>query len=155
MKTVLIMASRAALAGFGVVALAACAPSGGESEAAAEDSSAASPLPAQALSVGTFGKVCGADIADFCSEVLPGSGRLQACLYAHQDLISDECFAANEQTGVMLETVFDGYYAFLEVCNADLNTVCSEVEQGGGAQLQCLKDNMSAISAECAANISK
>ena len=155
MKNVSIMWSRAALVGVGALSLAACAPSGGEGETGAEDTSAEADLPAQALSVGTFGKVCGADIADFCSEVLPGSGRLQSCLYAHQDLISDECFAANEQTGVMLETVFDGYYAFLEVCNADLNKVCSEVEQGGGAQLQCLKDNMSAISADCAANISK
>ncbi|MEL6487913.1 MAG: cysteine rich repeat-containing protein, partial [Pseudomonadota bacterium] len=121
MKNVLITWSRAALTGVGAVALAACAQSGGESETVTEETSAAAGLPPEALSVGTFGKVCGADIADFCSEVLPGSGRLQSCLYAHQDLISDECFAANEQTGVMLETVFDGYYAFLEVCNADLN----------------------------------
>ena len=127
-----------------------CAPA---EDGADTDSEAVEATDASADAADGFTRACGADIADVCSEVMPGDGRIQACLYAHQDTISDACFAATEQSGVILERMFDRYNGLYQACGADLQTHCADAEFGGGNQLMCLNDNISEISEECAAEL--
>lgn len=94
---------------------------------------------------------CSADVTEFCAEVQPGEGRLAACLYAHTDLISDDCYAATEPTSLILERLFDRIQIVAESCEADITAYCSSVPAGGGQLYECLKTNRSALQPACAA----
>ena len=37
---------------------------------------------------------CAKDLETYCGAVTPGNGRTYACIYAHEDKVSDECDAA-------------------------------------------------------------
>lgn len=127
-----------------------CAPAEDGADANTE---AVEATDASADSADGFNQACGADIADVCSEVTPGDGRIQACLYAHQDTITDACFAATEQSGVILERVFDRYNGLYEACGADIQTHCGDVEFGGGNLIMCLNENLAEVSEGCTAEL--
>jgi hypothetical protein len=38
----------------------------------------------------------------------------------------------------------------MQVCRTDLQTLCANVEKGGGAKMRCLRDNQAKVSAPCA-----
>ena len=120
---------------------------GGQAQRAADESAAPELDPASLA--GMLGKNCGEDIAKYCSRVLPGDGRVQSCLYAHQDMITDSCFEVTEQSSVMLERLFDEFNGFYNACAADLNTHCSDIDAGSGAQIACLAENVDDISLAC------
>ena len=46
---------------------------------------------------------CESDIANFCSQVTPGNGRLLHCMAAHEDKISGQCSYALYQAASLLE----------------------------------------------------
>jgi hypothetical protein len=96
-----------------------------------------------------FDQACNIDIEKFCSNVLPGDGRIASCLYAHTDVLDDACFEATSQIGVILEDIFDYMEAFWIACQSDLNQVCQGVETGGGRVIDCLQENQMNISAGC------
>ena len=98
-----------------------------------------------------FDQACRSDVEQYCAKVQPGDGRVASCLYAHTDLLTDECYAATSQIGVILEGVFDGIEAFYAACTADLREFCPGKQPGGGEQLSCLRENMASISPGCAA----
>ncbi|MEM7269375.1 MAG: cysteine rich repeat-containing protein [Pseudomonadota bacterium] len=94
-------------------------------------------------------EACSAEVADFCEEVQPGEGRLAACLYAHTDLLGDECFAATAVSSVILERLFDRIQVVAESCEADIAELCGDEPAGAGRVYACLRDNKSNLSASC------
>lgn len=98
---------------------------------------------------------CAADIAELCPQVLPGDGRIAACLYAHTDLISDECYAATSQIGLILERFFDRLASTYEVCAEEIQSLCSTaVENGMGIGL-CLLAKQSQVNDQCIQSVSR
>ncbi len=51
------------------------------------------------LSAQSIFESCAKDLEVYCSQVTPGDGRISACIYAHEDKVSDECDAATENFG--------------------------------------------------------
>lgn len=94
-------------------------------------------------------KACLADMAKFCSAVNLGEGRMLACLYAHEDQISEQCDEAVADTSDMLDSFMFTLNEALGQCAKDIETTCSGVAAGGGRILSCLKKNAPKVSAEC------
>ncbi|MEM6621541.1 MAG: cysteine rich repeat-containing protein [Pseudomonadota bacterium] len=114
---------------------------------------AAMAIPATAQSQGLF-EACGTDIEELCANVEPGEGRISACLYAHNSVLSDQCHAATEPVALLLERVFDRMQATYAACGEDIAEFCGDIAPGGGRVLQCLKANGETISVGCSAAIS-
>lgn len=110
------------------------------------------PGPARAQSL--F-EACDADITARCADVQPGNGRLAACLYAHEDKLSDGCDAAIAEVADMLDQVFEVYRYAKQECRADIETLCAGVAKGGGRIMSCLKENAGKLSAECGGVLSR
>ncbi|WP_210208159.1 hypothetical protein [Rhodoplanes roseus] len=106
---------------------------------------AAGPAAAQApLRVQARGAVaaCAADYRALCPGVMPGGGRIVACLNAQAEKLSQPCFQALAAQGLAVA-------AALRLCRADVERVCAGVPLGGGRALGCLLGNRDRISAAC------
>lgn len=96
-------------------------------------------------------EVCAADVQQYCSNVVPGNGRLAACLYAHSQVISDGCFDGTFEASSQLELFFDLIVTVTATCAPDLETHCADSAAGGGERYQCLKENIAKLSPTCSA----
>lgn len=96
-----------------------------------------------------FDALCGADVEKYCPQVLPGDGRIAACLYAHTDLLEDGCYDVTERVGVVLEGLFDALEDFFSACQVDLELYCPDAKAGTGEQVSCLRENSGNISSGC------
>ncbi len=101
-------------------------------------------LPAQ----GIF-EACGSDLDTFCSKVKPGNGRFAACLYAHEDQISDACDAAVGEMADLIDMMFETIRFVKQECGADIQEKCGEVDIGGGRIFRCLADQRDTLSESC------
>ena len=84
---------------------------------------------------------CADDIGQYCSAVEPGNGRIAACLYAHEQVVSDSCDIATAEMSDILDTMFATIRVTFEQCGADIENYCSDVSAGGGRVLACLAGN--------------
>lgn len=96
-----------------------------------------------------FHDSCKSDLETYCQFVTPGDGRIAACLYAHQDRISEPCYAATAGVDTLLEAVFDRLKVTYEACAADIQTHCADVAVGGGRILACLVKNAADVEPAC------
>ena len=92
---------------------------------------------------------CSKDIEIYCSQVTPGDGRLSACIYAHEDKVSDECDAATENLSTLLDWFLETVRYTLDQCADDIQTYCAGTEFGGGRILSCLANKTSQIADGC------
>ncbi|MFV0369475.1 MAG: cysteine rich repeat-containing protein [Hyphomicrobiaceae bacterium] len=96
---------------------------------------------------------CDGDISTYCPQVTPGNGRVAMCLMAHEDKISSKCF------WTMLEVAqgFAGAESNLEnaaeICKSDIKEHCGSVEPGEGRIAQCIDENESKLTPDCAAEL--
>ncbi|MEM6847950.1 MAG: cysteine rich repeat-containing protein [Pseudomonadota bacterium] len=97
---------------------------------------------------------CADDIGKYCSAVEAGHGRIAACLYAHELVISDSCDIATAEMSDILDTMFATIRVTFEQCSADIENHCSAVRAGGGRVLACLAGNASKLTDGCAALVS-
>lgn len=107
---------------------------------------ATSTPPAQAQSVFD---ACETDIQSYCADVTPGNGRLTACMYAHEDKLSESCDAAVGEMADIIDVVFERLRYVKQQCGADIATLCSDVAIGQGRVFSCLHENRSSLSASC------
>lgn len=98
-------------------------------------------------------KSCAADVKEFCSTVTPGDGRLLLCITAHEDKISDACFTTLIDVGDSVQLTLSSVKRASEVCASEIDSLCSDVEIGGGQIAQCLINNKSKLSAPCSAEV--
>jgi hypothetical protein len=103
-------------------------------------------LPAHAQSV--F-QACEVDIDHYCADVTPGSGRLTACIYAHEDRLSDSCDAAVAETADVITVIFNRLRNVRIQCAGDVAKLCDEVAIGEGRIFACLHENKASLSEGC------
>lgn len=99
--------------------------------------------------------LCEEEIATCCSDVELGSGRLAACLYAHDASLSAGCFNAVADEIDILATVFESLRYARQECGEDLARLCAGVPAGQGRLISCLADQADALSQGCAAVVAE
>ena len=92
---------------------------------------------------------CKAEIESYCKDVTPGEGRLVACLYAHEDKLSNRCEYAIYEAATQLQRALNALTYMANECRDDLKTYCSDIAPGEGRLMQCLDKNKDKISARC------
>lgn len=95
------------------------------------------------------GRACGKEIDDFCERVTPGEGRVISCVMAFEDQLSDGCRMALFDIATLIgstETFFE--YA-AEVCEPDIETLCSDVEPGEGRIASCMLEQKASAGPQC------
>lgn len=94
-------------------------------------------------------EACKPDIKKYCDEVTLGDGRLAACLYAHEDKVSDTCaffiYRVVEQVQQDMQTL----NLIADQCIDDIEKNCKGVEPGEGRILKCLDKNEKKVSSNC------
>jgi len=90
---------------------------------------------AQTMDRASMMSACRGDYFQHCSFVMPGGGRIMACLGEVIDQISPSC--------ARLVTAATS-------CAPDVKEFCGEVEPGGGRMQTCLRAHQDALSAPCA-----
>jgi len=94
-------------------------------------------------------EACKADIDHYCDTVTIGNGRLMACLYAHENKISEDCDNATDDILAILDTVLAKIVDVQSQCISEIKKFCSDVKYGEGRILTCLKDNSSSLAEDC------
>ena len=92
---------------------------------------------------------CESDIANYCSQVTPGNGRLLHCMAAHEDKISGQCSYALYRAASLLEQLAVAISYVAEACGTDIETHCSDVANGENRVLSCLVEHDSALTVSC------
>ena len=110
--------------------------------------------PGQAAAQSVF-EACGEDIANHCKAVTPGDGRIFACLYAHEDKISESCDAVTDDVANLLDVFFEIIRYTNQECRADIERHCLDVELGGGRIFSCLKSHKAELTSDCSAVIER
>ena len=101
-------------------------------------------------SVGEMVKsACQADLDKYCTQVTPGHQRLLACIYAHEDKISNRCTYALYDAAIALERAVAGLSYVAQQCEADIVKLCGDVVPGEGRILACLDEKKSDVSSLC------
>ena len=94
-------------------------------------------------------KGCKKELVSYCSTVTPGRGRIAACLFAHNDKLSEQCDGALEVGMVQLSIILSTVSYVVEQCYSDLDEYCEGVVIGGGRIQQCLSQNRDKLEQSC------
>ena len=100
---------------------------------------AASEVQAQ-MTASAVRSACRGEYWRYCSGVLPGGGRIAACLDRHIEALNRDCAAA-----VLL----------VSRCAGDYRRLCAGVTPGSGEVRACLSEHRAQLSAPCAAIVAK
>ncbi len=92
---------------------------------------------------------CAKDLETYCAAVTPGNGRALACIYAHEDKVSDECDAATENAASLLDWFFETMRYVYDQCADDVQKHCAGTEFGGGRIFSCLNEKSSELTDAC------
>ena len=98
-------------------------------------------------------KACAADIKNFCGKVTPGEGRLALCMLAHEDQVSDVCFATVFDVADNIDLALSNISRAADVCEEEIDKHCASIEPGGGRIAQCLIDKESELASACRAEV--
>lgn len=104
--------------------------------------------PGRATAQSVF-EACGEDVANHCEAVTPGHGRIFACLYAHEDKISESCDAVIVDVANQLDLFFELIRYAKQECRTDIEKHCMDVETGGGRIYSCLKSHKAELTSDC------
>jgi hypothetical protein len=99
--------------------------------------------------VETVATGCKTEIETYCKDVTPGQGRVLACLYAHNDKLSNKCEYALYHSAAQLERAVNALSYVVNECADDLDRFCQNVQVGEGRLLQCLQKNDAKVSSRC------
>ena len=89
---------------------------------------------------------CAEDVAKFCSDVMPGGGRIGRCLKANKSEVSQAC---KDSIAGLGEKVRDARSA----CEDDTFKFCRNVRAGRGRLIRCLKRHEGELSEACQAKV--
>ena len=99
--------------------------------------------------VETVAKGCEKEISTYCKDVVPGEGRVLACLYAHEYSLSGQCDYALYDAAAQLERFVAALTYVANECDEDLDKYCANIAPGQGRLLDCLKKNKKKIQKRC------
>ncbi|MEM7227132.1 MAG: hypothetical protein AAF495_29460 [Pseudomonadota bacterium] len=108
----------------------------------------AAPAGAQTL-VQDVARKCQVEIKTYCSQVLPGGGRILACFYAHGDKLSPQCEYALFDASARLERAIAAITYVANECEDEIDEYCANIQPGGGNIAQCLLANDSNLGKHC------
>lgn len=91
---------------------------------------------------------CAADVQRLCQGIVPGGGRLHACLKSNADRLSPACRQELAQAAQRAREVH-------ERCQADVWQFCQGIVPGQGRILACLKSHEAELSPPCAAEFGR
>lgn len=91
-------------------------------------------------STDTVTKGCETELKTYCSNVALGKGRRTACLYGHNDKLSEECGNALSKSAAELQQFHYGVGYASSECKKDIQEHCSDAIPGEGRILNCLMD---------------
>jgi len=94
-------------------------------------------------------EACAPDLEKYCSNVTPGDGRIMACLYAHEDQISDSCDAQIADVADVLDGFLGTIGNALAICLPDIQKHCADTKLGQGRVLSCLNKKSSELTTDC------
>jgi hypothetical protein len=94
-------------------------------------------------------KACNKELTTFCKGVVPGEGRVLACLYAFEDKVSDKCAYAVYDAVDQLERAVAALKFAAGECKEDLQKYCADVKPGQGRGLACINKNEKSVSQRC------
>jgi hypothetical protein len=92
---------------------------------------------------------CKTELDTYCKGVIPGEGRILACLYAYQDKLSNRCEYALYDAAAQLEKAIVALTYLANECRDDLKAYCSDVKPGEGRLIDCIGKNKDKISDRC------
>lgn len=98
---------------------------------------------------------CQSELDTYCQNVIPGEGRLAACIYAHSNKLSQRCVSALYDSFEELENAVVNLAGFVKACRVDVKQFCPDVVVGEGRMLACLQQNQKKISAPCSEVLKK
>jgi len=90
---------------------------------------------------------CKADMAKLCPDATEGQ-QATNCLKENVQDLSAGC---KEN----IEMLIGALQSFGEACGADVQSLCADVNPGGGRILKCLKENQASVSAVCIGFLTK
>jgi hypothetical protein len=104
---------------------------------------------AQQNLVETVADGCKQEIENYCKDVVPGQGRVLACLYARSDKLSSKCEYALYDAAAQLERAVSKLSYVVNECADDLDRFCQNVRAGEGRLLKCIEKNEAKVSTRC------
>jgi hypothetical protein len=110
---------------------------------------AAGPLMAAEDIVEQVATGCASEIEQYCSQVVPGNGRLVACFFAHEDKLSGQCQYALYDASAQLEHAVSALNYLASQCKADIDAHCAGIQPGEGLILECLDKKSESVSSKC------
>jgi Cysteine rich repeat len=96
-------------------------------------------------------KACETDIKTYCSKVTLGDGRLLACMYAHEDKLSEQCDVAVADAADQLDWFLSSVREAIATCAPDIEKHCADVAAGQGRIYACLRIKKDEIGDDCKA----
>ena len=97
----------------------------------------------------TFLQACNTEFFKYCQDVTPGDGREFACIYAHEDQLSNRCENALYDAAQQLETAVAELAYLAAECDADIEKHCAHVEPGEGRIMDCMEPHLNAVNKHC------
>lgn len=105
---------------------------------------------------------CRGEVEKFCKDVKPGGGRILKCLKSHHDELSEECKESFDEKMEKLkerrekrkerrEKKNPNGGKFEEACGDDVQKYCSNIEEGHGSIIGCLRQHTDQLSPSCKA----
>lgn len=89
---------------------------------------------------------CTADLAQFCSDIPPGSGSVQRCLQRHEAQLSPGCRA---RRAAVERRIRDIVREFVRACEQDMERLCGDIKQGEGRILACMLRQQDDLTSRC------
>ena len=99
--------------------------------------------------VETVANGCKTELEKYCHQIIPGQGRVLACLYAYGDKLSSKCEYALYDAAVQLERAVAALSYVANECDADMEKYCGAIEPGEGRLLECLEKHDKEVSRRC------
>ena len=91
---------------------------------------------------------CKADVQRLCPDVDPEGQQAMTCLKENVQELSLGC---KEN----VEKLIGALQSFGEACGEDVQTLCADINPGGGRILKCLKENQASVSPGCIGFLTK
>ena len=92
---------------------------------------------------------CKQELSDYCGTVTPSRGRIAACLFAHNDKLSEQCQLTFEIGVLQLTQILTTVSYVIEQCSDDIDQYCEDVVVGGDRLRQCLADHRDELASNC------
>ena len=102
-----------------------------------------------AKQIETFETNCGPELETYCKNVTADKGRRLACIYAHNDKLSQTCESALYTSAKEFKNISKSLNRFVVACLADIDKLCSNSGISEDSILQCLEDHKENVSAHC------